>query len=236
MQATATSAMSNQRPLSLKILMWVLYVVCRLLSSTWRIRFVGMDRRRMTVGASPTGSFLIGIFHENVITGLLSHENHQICNMVSQSKDGEIVDFIVRKYGLTTVRGSSSRGGKAVREAMIEQVQAGVIGAIAVDGPRGPRRVLKNGIVDIARKTGAPIVPVTSYGQNNWILKKTWDQTRIPKPFSKIIIYYGEPIFVPKDAKDDQFNEYLTKIADVMNRDDDLVRLRFDDLWANARP
>jgi lysophospholipid acyltransferase (LPLAT)-like uncharacterized protein len=76
---------------------------------------------------------------------------------------------------------------------------------------------------------------VTSYGQNNWILKKTWDQTRIPKPFSKIIIYYGEPIFVPKDAKDEQFNEYLTKIADVMNRDDDLVRLRFDDLWANAR-
>jgi len=235
MQVTSPSAMSNQRPLSLKILMWVLYIVCRLLSSTWRIRFVGMDRRRMTVGASPTGSFLIGIFHENVITGLLSHENHQICNMVSQSKDGEIVDFIVRKYGLTTVRGSSSRGGKAVREAMIEQVQAGVIGAIAVDGPRGPRRVLKNGIVDIARKTGAPIVPVTSYGQNNWILKKTWDQTRIPKPFSKIIIYYGEPIFVPKDAKDEQFNEYLTKIADVMNRDDDLVRLRFDDLWANAR-
>ena len=235
MQATSPSAMSNQRPLSLKILMWVLYIVCRLLSSTWRIRFVGMDRRRMTVGASPTGSFLIGIFHENVVTGLLSHENHQICNMVSQSKDGEIVDFIVRKYGLTTVRGSSSRGGKAVREAMIEQVQAGVIGAIAVDGPRGPRRVLKNGIVDIARKTGAAIVPVTSYGQNNWILKKTWDQTRIPKPFSKIIIYYGEQIFVPKDAKDDQFNEYLTKIADVMNRDDDLVRLRFDDLWTNAR-
>ena len=235
MQATSSSAMSDQRPLSLKIVMWVLYIVCRLLSSTWRIRFVGMDRRRMTVGASPTGSFLIGIFHENSIAGLLSHENHQICNMVSQSKDGEIVDFIVRKYGLTTVRGSSSRGGKAVREAMIEQVNAGVIGAIAVDGPRGPRRVLKNGIADIARKTGAPIVPVTTYGQNNWILKKTWDKTRIPKPFSKIIIYYGEPIFVPKDAKDEQFNEYLTKITDVMNRDDDLVRLRFDDLWANAR-
>jgi len=235
MQATSPSEISDQRPLSLKIFMWVLYIFCRLLSSTWRIRFVGMDRRRMTVGTSPTGSFLIGIFHENVIAGLLSHENHQICNMVSQSKDGEIVDFIVRKYGLTTVRGSSSRGGKAVREAMIEQVNAGVIGAIAVDGPRGPRRVLKNGIADIARKTGAPVVPVTSYGQNNWILKKTWDQTRIPKPFSKIIIYYGEPIFVPKDAKDDEFNEYLTKIADVMNRDDDLVRLRFDDLWANAR-
>ena len=167
---------------------------------------------------------------------MLTHSGQNICTMVSQSKDGEIVAFIGTKIGLTAVRGSSSRGAKAVRDAMVDAVRSGMIGAITVDGPRGPRRVLKNGIADIARKTGAPVVPTTCIGDSMWVLKKTWDQTRIPKPFARVIVHYGEPISVPGDAQEEQFTEYLGKITDAMNRDDELVRLRFDEFWANARP
>jgi len=225
----------SEQSIAFKMMLWTLYIMCRLLSLTWRIRFVGMDRRRMATGTSPTNSFLLASFHENAFTGVLSHPGQNICNMVSRSKDGEITDFIMKKLGLSTVRGSSSRGGKEVRDAMVRKVCSGVIGAITVDGPRGPRRVLKNGIVDIARKSGAPILPLTSYGQNSWILRKTWDQTRIPKPFSRIIIYYGEPVYVPRDTRDEQFSQYLTRITDILNQDDDLVRLRFSELWGNAR-
>ena len=219
-----------------RILFGIVYVICRLLSLTWRVRYYGMDRRRMAVSTSPTASFLLGSFHENAFAGVFCHAHQNICNMVSKSKDGEITSFLMHKLGLKTVRGSSSRGGKEVRDAMVRMVMGGVNGAITVDGPRGPRRVLKNGIVDIARKTGAPVLPLTSYGESSWVLKKTWDQTRIPKPFSRVIVYYGEPITVPKEVREDRFSDYLSKITDVLNQEDDLVRLHFPELWSSARP
>jgi len=220
----------------LHVVLGLLYVICRLLSLTWRIRFYGMDRRRMAVSTSSTSSFLLGSFHENAFAGVFCHAHQNICNMVSKSKDGEITAFLMHKLGLKTVRGSSSRGGKEVRDAMVRSVMEGVNGAITVDGPRGPRRILKHGIVDIARKTGAPVLPLTAYGESSWVLKKTWDQTRIPKPFSRVIVYYGEPISVPKDAREERFGEYVHKITDVLNKEDDLVRLRFKELWPSARP
>ena len=226
----------KKRPLSFELTLWALYIFCFILKSTWRIRVVGMDRRRMAIQGSPTKSFLISSFHENAAAGVLTHSGQNICTMVSQSKDGEIVAFIGQKIGLTAVRGSSSRGAKLVRDAMVDSVKAGLIGAITVDGPRGPRRILKNGIADVARKTGAPVIPTTCVADSMWILKKTWDQTRIPKPFARVLVHYGQPILVPKDAADDQFNDCLSKIADSMNRDDDLVRLRFDELWTSATP
>jgi hypothetical protein len=219
-----------------KLTLWAIYILVRLLSLTWRKRFVGMDRRRMAVAASPTGTFVIGSFHEYAFTGVLSHPNQNICNMVSKSKDGDMTDFLMKKLGLSTVRGSSSRGGKDVRDQMVAVIKNGMHGAITVDGPRGPRRVLKNGIVDIAKKTGAPILPLTSYGESAWVLRKAWDQSRIPKPFSKVLIYYGEPTFVPKDIESEQFAIYVSKITDILNKDDDLLRLRFKELWSTARP
>ena len=223
------------RPLKFEITLWILYIVCRVLSATWRVRVVGMDRRRRAVAMSRTGGVLIASFHENAAAGILSHSGQKICTMVSHSKDGEIVAFITEKIGMTAVRGSSSRGSKEVRDAMVETVKAGTNGAITVDGPRGPRRVLKNGIVDIARKTGAPVLPTTCVGDPTWVLSKTWDKTRIPKPFARLLVHYGEPILVPADTKDEGFQGYLTTIGDAMGRDDDLVRLRFEELWSGAR-
>lgn len=237
MTRSHVSTFSEEQTVSLgnRILLGLIFLVLRLLSLTWRVRFLGMDRRRIASSRSATGSFILGSFHENAFAGVFCHPNQNICNMVSKSKDGEITAFLMHKLGLQSVRGSSSRGGKEVRDAMVERVLEGVNGAITVDGPRGPRRVLKKGIVDISRKTGVPVLPLTTYGESSWILKKTWDQTRIPKPFSRVLVYYGEPIFIPKDAKDDEFTSYLSKITDILNKEDDLVRLRFAEIWPSAR-
>lgn len=224
----------KKHPFTFLVLLWAVYICCKVLSSTWRVRVIGMDRRRRAVAASPGKTFLIASFHESAVTGVLVHPGQKICNMVSRSKDGELVAFLSEKLGLASVRGSSSRGGKDVRDAMIEKVMSGFIGAITVDGPRGPRRVLKNGVVDIARKTGAPVLPTTCVGDPMWVLKKTWDQTRVPKPFARVLVYYGEPIVVPKAVNDEQFKDYLTKITDALNKDDDLVKLRFDEIWPHA--
>lgn len=68
-----------------------------------------------------------------------------------------------------------------------------------------------------------------------WILRKTWDQTRIPKPFARVVVHYGEPILVPAGVSTDEFKTYTDKITTVLNQNDDLVRLRFDEIWSNSR-
>jgi lysophospholipid acyltransferase (LPLAT)-like uncharacterized protein len=223
-------------PLKFKVMLWCLYIFCRVLSATWRIRISGMDRRRRAVESGRTNGILIASFHENAAAGVLSHQGQPICQMISRSKDGEMVAFIGEKMGYLPIRGSSSRGSKEARNAMAAAVASGHIGAITVDGPRGPRRILKNGIVDIARKTGAPVIPTTCVGSNMWILRKTWDQTRIPKPFSRVLVHYGEPFIVPANTVDDQFLDFVDKLTLELNQNDDLVRLRFDELWDTARP
>ena len=84
--------------------------------------------------------------------------------MISNSDDGKIIATVVENMGFKTVRGSSNRKGcVSGTMQMVERLKAGECGAIMVDGPRGPLREVKNGIIKIAKLTNAPIVPVVWY-------------------------------------------------------------------------
>lgn len=223
-------------PWQFQLMLWIAFVVCRLLMMTWRVRVVGMDRRRRAVAENPRGSFVIATFHENAIAGVLSHPDQGIAVLASRSKDGEFVAYIAERVGLKSVRGSSSRGGKEARDEMTEYLRSGVSAAVTVDGPRGPRRQAKAGVVDVARKSSSPILPITCVADRCWILNKTWDKTRIPKPFAKVLVYYGEPIFVAQDCQGADFDQIIRSVDQILSRDDDLACAKVADLWAEGRP
>lgn len=120
--------------------------------------------------------------------------------MISQSRDGEYGRRFADYLGFGYVRGSSSKGGiKALRD-MINYLKEGRSAGILADGPLGPPRVAKVGPIIIARESGVPIMPVAWGCSSFWTLN-SWDRYLIPRPFSKIVIRYGSPIFVPKEAK-----------------------------------
>ena len=218
-----------------RITLWLLFVVCRLLMMTWRIRVVGMDKRRKAIAENPRGSFVLATWHENAIAGVLSHPGQGIAVLCSQSKDGEIVAYIASRIGLKAVRGSSSRGGREARDDMIDLLRSGTSAAVTIDGPRGPRRKAKPGIVDVARKSGAAIVPITCIAKDCWTLSKTWDKTKIPKPFSKLLVHYGEPRFVSVDCEGEDFEQVCTVTSQTLDREDEMVRVNFDALWAKGK-
>ena len=213
-----------------------MFIVCRLLMMTWRVRVFGMDRRKRAVAENPRGSFVLATFHENAIAGVLSHPDQGIAVLASQSKDGEIVSYIAQRVGLRCVRGSSSRGGKAARDEMIEFLRAGVSAAVTVDGPRGPRQQAKAGIVDVARKSSSPIIPISCVADRNWILRKTWDKTRIPKPFAKVLVYYGDPIHVSQDCQGADFEGNIRLVEQTLIHDDHLACANLAEFWAQSRP
>lgn len=136
--------------------------------------------------------------------------------MISQSRDGEYGARMAKYLGFGYVRGSSTRGGvKALRE-MIIQLKKGRSAGILADGPLGPPRIVKTGPIIIARESGAPIVPIIWGCDRYWILN-SWDRYLIPKPFARIVIKYGESIFIPPDARSDELEFYRKRLQDILN-------------------
>lgn len=89
----------------------------------------------------------------------------------------------------------------------IEKLSNGHRGGLTVDGPRGPRQVVKPGIAIISQQSGAPIIPAVGLASSYWEFSKAWDKFKIPKPFSKLILIYGEPILVERDATPEKIQE-----------------------------
>ena len=161
---------------------------------TLRYTVVGGEHYESAKKIHPLGSMLIAVWHKNTILSVTSLSKSSFQLLVSSSLDGEMISFVAKKMGLSSFRGSSSRGGiKALFETKRFLNTGGKL-AIAVDGPRGPALEPKAGVIFLSKKTSAAILPMSSVASEFWTLKKTWDHFRIPKPFSRVVITYGSPI------------------------------------------
>ncbi len=119
------------------------------------------------------------------------------CKMLtSHSRDGELVARWASRFGLEPVRGSSSRGGALALRRLLRALRAGHEVVVVPDGPRGPREIVKPGLVALARLSGAPVVPTALGAWPEWRLG-SWDEFRIPKPFARCVMRFGKPIHVP---------------------------------------
>jgi len=158
---------------------------------------------------------LWSLWHETILLGVWYHRRQDVHVMISASRDGELISTIAKIFGYVPVRGSSSKGGKEAAAQMVEFLAAGKRCAITPDGPRGPRRQMKLGAVTIARLSGRPVVPYAFEAEKCWRLK-SWDRFIIPKPFSRAVFVYGNPIRVPKEGGEDR--AYMEQIQGEMDR------------------
>ncbi|GAB4337028.1 MAG: lysophospholipid acyltransferase family protein [Calditrichia bacterium] len=149
---------------------------------------------------------IYGLWHENMILPLLIHQDSGVAVLVSQHFDGEIIARILKSFGMASVRGSSTRGGKAayLRLKKLMTGKGAKEVAFTPDGPTGPRRIPKKGIFRLARETGAPILPI-AVAADKYKRLNSWDRFLAILPFSKCVVAYGKPLWVNKDTND--FNE-----------------------------
>jgi len=171
--------------------------VVRGLMSTCTTRVLGREVKEKVIDG--TGGFVGVLWHKDFLFALDFFRRRKIVVMVSQSKDGELVARALHRLGYRTVRGSSSRGGPEALAELTDLVRSGWGSAIIADGPRGPARQAKIGCVLAGRNSGAPLLPWGCHAEPN-ITAKNWDRTMIPKPFSRITVSFGEPIYVPAGA------------------------------------
>ncbi|MBU2252943.1 MAG: lysophospholipid acyltransferase family protein [Proteobacteria bacterium] len=135
--------------------------------------------------------------------------------MVSRSRDGELIADVCRRLNFRPVRGSSSRGGREALAAMVEDLAEHHFAIHAVDGPQGPRGVIKAGLIRMAQLSGTPIVPVYISVDRAWVLR-SWDRFLIPKPFSRVVVRWGRPIPIPGELETDAFETLRLEIEKRM--------------------
>lgn len=203
--------------LKIKVLCWVAYLIYRTLTLTYRIRYVHAENRQAASRLHPKGSYVFGLWHECFFAAVATHTGQAIAPMISQSNDGELISFISERLGFKPVRGSTSRGGEAAREALYERINSGLQAAFTADGPKGPRRKMKSGLVDLSRAGEMPILPLAIAADRCWILHKSWDRSIIPKFFAKVYVVYGAPFIVDKNAHGLQFAEAKRKAEAALN-------------------
>jgi lysophospholipid acyltransferase (LPLAT)-like uncharacterized protein len=123
--------------------------------------------------------------------------------LVSPSRDGDMIARVVGTLGFHVVRGSSKRNGAKALLLLFKELKRNQRSVIfLVDGPKGPRNVVKPGVVKVASQTGCPIVPIISSNRIFLrIFQNTWDKFHFPQFFSPMKIVFEAPIFIPGDLK-----------------------------------
>jgi lysophospholipid acyltransferase (LPLAT)-like uncharacterized protein len=181
----------------------LLRIGLRLLRWTLRIDTVGDEglRARWARGERAIVSF----WHNRLLMLPLIADGQPICVMVSHHRDGEIATNLLGAWGVTTVRGSASRGAVAGFLRLVDAYRHGHNVAVLPDGPRGPRYVAKPGVVRLAKAVGSPIYPI-SYAANRVARLRSWDGLIIPLPFARVRIQIGEPLAVPPHASAEQLD------------------------------
>ena len=163
----------------------------RLLSWTWRITYLeseGLQR------AKREGDRLIfAHWHGSELCLVPLVTGYRIATMTSTSKDGQLIDFVIRRLGGATSRGSSTRGGVGALKGLVRLMGQGYRTSMAVDGPKGPLHRVKPGVFELSRLARARVVPTGAACTRPIRFDKSWNKAELPKPFSRVVVRFGEP-------------------------------------------
>lgn len=192
--------------------------VLRALASSWRIQLYHEKRWRSIYEARQAHVFLL--WHEALLPLLWQHRRQGIAIVVSEAREGRYLADFATSLGYRTLYGSSTRGGARALLGAVRELHAGRAVAFTPDGPRGPRRELKPGVIAAAQRGGAIVVPLHAESDRAWRLP-SWDRLMIPQPFARVWITYGQPFEVA--AGDEGFAAGVARAAaslDQVSRND----------------
>ncbi|OGR64390.1 MAG: hypothetical protein A2X31_03600 [Elusimicrobia bacterium GWB2_63_22] len=179
------------------------------------IQLVGKTSRIVIKGRpAAAGPAVYALWHRQEVLLIYLHRNSGICGLVSKSKDGEYMARILKRFGFTFVRGSTSSGGIMALRGLIKAARDGYSIAITPDGPKGPIFKVQPGLVLIAQKAGIPIIPAACALSSKKILR-SWDRYQFPLPFGRIEAVYGAPIQV---AETDDVQAKALELENALNK------------------
>lgn len=182
------------------------------------IRFEVEDRGNV-LPVAQSQRFIAAIWHNRLLLLPFALRrfapNRQGAALISASRDGAWITKLVERLGFVVVRGSSSRQGAAAMLQLANTIENGGDVAITPDGPRGPAYRPGGGIILLAQKTGAQIVPLNFEYSKCWRVH-SWDRFILPKPFAKVRFIIGSPHQVEPTASEAEFERERERLQSAM--------------------
>lgn len=180
-------------------------------TKTLRVQFEGT--RKIQTHLENGGRVIMASWHQRFFGGFFLPKifKWSPCIMISKSRDGDFISKVVSHIGWIPVRGSSSRGGREALRAMVQGVNENRIGGHIVDGPTGPPRIIKPGLISLAQSANAFICPTLVSYEKAWTAN-SWDHFQIPKPFSRVLVRFGSIISVQEITGNDQFESFRKEV------------------------
>ncbi len=195
---------------------WALASLIRCYFKTCRIEIYGGEVEAGIL--SREGRLLVAGWHRGMIVNAYHFRDRQAGLMVSSSRDGDLIAAVMRHLNFYNPRGSSTRGGTAALDELVDYVRQGHPGGLSTDGPKGPPYVSKPGIIKLAARSQAPLLP---YACDAWPCYEfnSWDRTFLPLPLSRIAVLYDrEPLYVEEGLGREDYARLLTELDGRLNR------------------
>ena len=204
---------------------WLVAAYLRLLDATSSKTIV--DRARFDDALAEGRGVILAFWHSRLIMTPFLRRYHErdAYMLISRHRDGDIIADGVKGFGVKFIRGSAANplkpgkakhGAPAVAE-MLEALNRGDIVAVTPDGPRGPANRAQAGIIRLAQKAGAPIVPGGVSASRGRKLN-TWDRFLLAAPFSRIYYVAGSALVVPADADEATIEALKDALTEEISR------------------
>ncbi len=198
---------------------WLIAVGFRLLQLWARTLRYEIDDRAGMIGTPVSENFIGALWHNRllifpfVLRRFFVHRHGAA--LISASRDGELLADAIKRFGFDVVRGSSSRLGASAIPQLEGVLASGRDVVITPDGPRGPAYKLGPGIIFLAQKSGAAVVPINMEYSSCWRIK-SWDRFIVPRPFARVRVIIGAPYRVRSTSTDDEFEAERLRLQNAM--------------------
>jgi lysophospholipid acyltransferase (LPLAT)-like uncharacterized protein len=198
---------------------WLIALGFRLLQIWARTLRYEIDDRLGVVGKPVKENYIGALWHNRLLIFPFVlrrfFPNRHGAALISASRDGDLLADAIKRFDFDVVRGSSSRLGASAILQLTDVLASGHDVVITPDGPRGPAYELGPGIIFLAQKSGAPVLPVNMEYSSCWRLK-SWDRFILPRPFSKVRVIIGQSHHVRSTSTPDEFETERLRLQDAM--------------------
>ena len=198
---------------------WLIALGFRLLQIWARTLRYEIDDRAGVIGKPVNENYIGALWHNRLLIFPFVlrrfFSNRGGAALISASRDGELLADAIKRFDFDVVRGSSSRLGARAILQLTGVLASGRDVVITPDGPRGPAYELGPGIIFLAQKSGAPVVPVNMEYSSYWRLK-SWDRFILPRPFSKVRVIIGQSHHVRSTSTPEEFETERLRLQGVM--------------------
>ena len=198
---------------------WLVAFGFRLLQLWARTLRYEIDDRAGIVGKPVTENYVGALWHNRLLIFPLVLQRffpqRHGAALISASRDGDLLADAVQRFGYDVIRGSSSRMGAAAILQLTQVLASGRDVVITPDGPRGPAYELGPGIIFLAQKSGAPVLPMNLEYSRCWRLG-SWDRFILPRPFAKVRVLISQPRYVKPTGTPEEFEAERLALQDAM--------------------